>query len=157
MSNILKSLAPVMALAMTTSAAQAHVSIEQQNVVAGSSTKVTFRLPHGCDGSATHTVIATVPEGLYAVKPMPKAGWELSTTTGAYETHFNNHGTEMTEGVREITWSGGHLEDAWYDEFTFRGSVGPNVEPGTLILPVTQICDEGRIDWSAGGGEEGDP
>ncbi|MEC7761703.1 MAG: copper chaperone PCu(A)C [Pseudomonadota bacterium] len=157
MSKILKTLAPVMALALTTSVAQAHVSIEQQNVVAGSSTKLTFRVPHGCDGSATHTVTVTLPEGIYAAKPMPKPGWDLTTTISAYETPYDNHGTEMTEGVREISWSGGHLEDAWYDEFTVRGSVGPNVEPGTLILPITQICDEGRIDWSAGEGEEGDP
>ncbi|WP_298499033.1 copper chaperone PCu(A)C [uncultured Maritimibacter sp.] len=157
MSKFLKTLAPAIGLAMTATVAQAHVTIEQQNVAAGSTTKLTLRVPHGCDGSATHTVTVTLPEGIYAAKPMPKPGWELATTIGAYETPFDNHGTEMTEGVREVTWSGGHLEDAWYDEFTLRASVGPNVAPGTLVVPVTQICDEGSIAWSAAAGEEGEP
>lgn len=157
MSKILKTLAPVLGLAITASVAHAHVSIEQQNVPAGSTTKLTLRVPHGCDGSATHTVTVTLPEGIYAVKPMPKPGWDLATTIGSYDTPYDNHGTEMTEGVREVTWSGGHLEDGWYDEFTLRGAVGPNVAPGTLVVPVTQVCDKGSIAWSAAEGEEGEP
>ena len=55
----------------------------------------------------------------------------------------------MEEGVRAVTWSGGNLEDGWYDEFVVRGSVGPNMEAGeTLFFPAVQTCANGTSDWT---------
>ncbi len=146
---MLKTLVAAVALTAPATLAMAHVSLEQQQAQAGATTKITLRVPHGCDGQATETVRITLPDGFYAAKPMPKAGWELSTVTGAYATPYMNHGHEMTEGVRDITWSGGHLEDAWYDEFTLRGAVGPEVAPGTVLyFPSFQVCADGEADWT---------
>ncbi|MBR9764109.1 MAG: DUF1775 domain-containing protein [Rhodobacteraceae bacterium] len=139
-------------------AALAHSTLEQREARLGETTKITLRVPHGCDGEATETVRLTIPEGFYAVKPMPKAGWTLSTTTGAYAMPYMNHGTEMTEGVREVVWSGGHLEDGWYDEFTVRGSFA-NAEAGsTLYFPAIQECANGVADWTdTSGGQVPNP
>ncbi len=129
--------------------ASAHATLEQKEVKAGETVKITLRVPHGCEGEATHTVHIVLPEGFYAAKPMPKAGWELTTATGAYATPYNNHGREMTEGLREVTWSGGDLPDAWYDEFSVRGTFGPDVAPGTLLyFPAVQTCANGTADWT---------
>ncbi|PJE31786.1 hypothetical protein SAMN06297129_1812 [Pseudooceanicola antarcticus] len=149
------------ALALTTAmagSASAHATLDQRSATLGETTKISLRVPHGCEGEATHTVRLTIPEGFYNVKPMPKAGWELSTTTGAYATPYMNHGTKMTEGVREVTWSGGHLEDGWYDEFTVRGSFA-NAETGsTLYFPAVQECANGVADWTdTSGGEVANP
>ncbi|TMV10662.1 YcnI family protein [Arenibacterium halophilum] len=106
----------------------------------------------------THTVHITLPEGFYAAKPMPRAGWKLTTKTGVYATRYNNHGTEMTEGLREVTWSGGDLPDAWYDEFTVRGTFGPDVAPGTVLyFPALQTCAHGMADWTDTGGSHDVP
>lgn len=130
-------------------AASAHATLEQTEARVGAGTKITLRVPHGCDGEATNTVRITIPDGFYAVKPMPKAGWTLTTTIGAYDHPYMNHGTEMTEGVREVVWSGGDLQDDWYDEFTLRGTVGPNVEAGQMMFfPAVQECAHGQVDWT---------
>ncbi|WP_158965312.1 DUF1775 domain-containing protein [Chachezhania sediminis] len=148
--TILKSAAiAALTLCATAGSALAHATLEQKEAAIGTTTKVTLRVPHGCKGEATHTVRIEIPEGLYAVKPMPKPGWDLAIETGAYATPYDNHGTQMTEGPKVVTWSGGHLEDAWYDEFTVRGTVGPNMEPGTvLFFPSLQTCANGVADWT---------
>ena len=146
------------ALCLSGLAAHAHATLEQKDAVIGATTKITLRVPHGCNGEATHTVRIEIPEGVYAVKPMPKPGWTLTTETGAYETPYNNHGRVMEEGVRAVIWSGGNLEDGWYDEFVVRGSVGPNMEDGTvLFFPAVQTCANGTADWTDTSGASGVP
>lgn len=136
-------------MAALAGSAFAHASLEQKEAKAGATTKITLRVPHGCDGAATDTVRISLPDGFYAAKPMPKAGWTLETKTGAYAKPYDNHGTEMTEGLREVVWTGGHLEDAWYDEFTVRGVVGGDVEPGSVLyFPSVQNCETGMVDWT---------
>jgi len=129
--------------------ARAHATLEQADAMVGKTTKVTLRVPHGCKGEPTNEVRIEIPEGVYAVKPMPKPGWTLTTEIGAYAAPFDNHGHEMTEGVRAVVWSGGALEDGWYDEFTVRGTVGPNMMAGdTLFFPAIQTCANGTADWT---------
>jgi periplasmic copper chaperone A len=136
-------------LALFAGGAFAHATLEQSEAAAGATTKITLRVPHGCAGEATHTLRIDLPEGFHAAKPMPKAGWALETETGPYATPFDNHGQQMTEGVRAVTWSGGNLEDGWYDEFTLRGTVGPDVAPGTVLyFPALQTCASGTADWT---------
>lgn len=137
------------ALFALSGAAFAHASLEQKEAAIGATTKITRRVPHGCDGEATNAVRIEIPEGFYAVKPMPKTGWDLSIEKGAYEMPYDNHGTRMTEGVRAVTWSGGDLPDAYYDEFTIRGAVGPQLSAGeTLYFPAVQTCANGTSDWT---------
>ena len=114
-------------------AASAHVTLETAQAPSNSTYKAVLRVPHGCAGAATLKVRVQIPEGFIGVKPMPKAGWSLKVEQGPYATPFDNHGKEMTSGAREISWSGGELADDWYDEFIIRGTVGPEVAPGTVL------------------------
>lgn len=139
----------VMALAATCIAAPAlaHVTLESKEAPAGSTYKAVLRVPHGCEGKPTNVVRVKLPQGYYAVKPMPKAGWSLEKVRGAYEKPFNNHGTEMTEGVTEVIWSGGNLGDDEYDEFVVRGSLGKDLEVGSMLyFLVVQECPEGAAE-----------
>ncbi|NDV00852.1 copper chaperone PCu(A)C [Pseudoroseicyclus tamaricis] len=150
MPNVTRSSAALVALILgLASQASAHVTLALPEAPAGSPYMATFRVPHGCEGAATDTLRVTLPEGFYAAKPMPKAGWSLEIVSGAYEESFSNHGTEMTEGPRQIVWSGGQLEDAWYDEFTVRGTIGPSVEPGTVLsFEAVQTCGDAVEEWT---------
>lgn len=86
------------------------------------------------DGEATLRVRITVPEGVVAAKPMPKAGWDLETTSGAYAKTYDYHGP-ISEGVKEIVWTG-KLEDAHYDEFVFRARITDGICAGGCgLLP----------------------
>ncbi len=136
------------ALMLSITPAFAHITLETGEAPVGSTYKAVLRVPHGCDGNATTAVRVRIPEGLVSVKPMPKAGWELTTVKGPYQNTYELHGSKVTEGVTEITWSGGNLPDEFYDEFVFRGSLAGTLAAGTtLYFPVIQTCASGEEAW----------
>jgi len=127
--------------------AHAHVTLEQSQAVAGSTYKAVVRVPHGCDGSPTIRLRVQIPDGMVNVKPMPKAGWELSTVRAKYPQPIaGDHGTQITEGVREVVWSGGRLLDEHYDEFVLRGTL-PNKPGETIHFPTVSECERGTDRW----------
>ena len=127
----------------------AHVTIETQEARVGASFKAVVRVPHGCAGSATTAIRVKIPDGVIAVKPMPKPGWTLETKTGPYgKTYAHFHNTKLSEGVTEVAWSGGKLLDAHYDEFVFASFLSADLEAGkTLYFPVVQECEKGVHRW----------
>lgn len=137
-----------LALAAVATSAEAHISLETGEAPVGSSYKAVLRVPHGCDGEATVKIQIKLPDGLISAKPMPKPGWTLETVTGPYAKPHDSYGTPLSEGVTEITWSGGSLPDAYYDEFVFRGALASDLTPGeTLYLPVVQTCADATERW----------
>ena len=115
-------------------AAFAHITLETQEAKIGSTYKAVLRVPHGCDGKATKTVRVQIPEGVIAVKPMPKAGWKLETVKGKYEKSYDLYGAPVGEGVKEVVWSGGDLPDEFYDEFVFRAMLTDSLAAGDDAL-----------------------
>jgi uncharacterized protein YcnI len=134
-------------LLATSSAALAHATLEKAEAPANSTYKAVIRIGHGCDGSATTAIRVQIPEGVIAVKPMPKPGWELSTKIEPYAQPVKYYEDNLTEGVREIAWTGGKLPDAWYDEFVFRGRLPDGPVGGTIYFPVVQECEQGVHRW----------
>ena len=135
------------AVAFAAAPASAHVTLEQREANPGASYKAVFKVPHGCDGQSTHTVRVEFPEGFVNVKPMPKPGWTLATERAAYGASYSVHGHTVTEGVKTVTWSGGDLPDAYYDEFVAAGFIGKDMKPGPIYFKVTQTCADGEIAW----------
>ncbi|MDD2867366.1 YcnI family protein [Neomegalonema sp.] len=145
-------------LAASAAPALAHVTLEQGEAAVGSTYRAVVRVPHGCGAEATHTLRVQIPQGFVNVKPMPLAGWTLETVTGAYDAPVTHRDSQVTEGVREIVWSGGNLPDAWYGEFVFRGAFATELEAGsTLHFPVVQECANGEEAWIDTDGGEGSP
>jgi periplasmic copper chaperone A len=132
-----------------TSAVSAHVTLELAQATVGAPYKAVLRVPHGCEGAATVALRIRIPDGMIAVKPMPKPGWKIETVKGAYSKTYNFfHGARLSEGVVEISFSGGSLPDAYYDEFVFTGFLADDLEPGkTLYVPVVQECEKGVHRW----------
>jgi|SRR5688572_18058876 uncharacterized protein YcnI len=127
--------------------AHAHITLETSEAAAGSTYKAVLRVGHGCQGSPTVAIRVRIPDGVVAVKPMPKPGWQLSTKVEPYKEPVRYYEQTLTEGVREISWSGGSLPEEWYDEFVFRGML-PQAEAGTVIrFPVVQECEKGVHRW----------
>ncbi|MDX3928541.1 MAG: YcnI family protein [Shinella sp.] len=126
----------------------AHLTFENAAVAAGKTAKFVLRVPHGCDGSPTVAVRIAVPKELEGIKPQPKPGWKLSIVAndlhqaGAAASH--SHGDAAD--VKELVWSGGRLEDAFYDEFVFRASVAKTAT-GHIFVPVVQQCESGVERW----------
>lgn len=134
-------------LLMAAAPALAHVTFEKAEAKSGSTYKAVLRVGHGCEGSPTRAVRVQIPDGVIAVKPMPKPGWVLTTKLESYAEPVPYYDQMLTEGVREIAWTGGNLPDDWYDEFIFRARL-PEGEPGTMIyFPVVQECEAGIHRW----------
>ena len=127
--------------------ALAHITLETSEAAAGDAYKAVLRVGHGCEGAVTTGLRVQIPDGVIDVKPMPKPGWDLETTTGAYAEPADLFGETLTEGVREIHWSGGNLPDAWYDEFVFRGWLSKGLAGQTIYFPVVQECGEAVTRW----------
>src|SRR4051794_21629717 len=122
----------VMLTAALPEAAAAHATLEQQRAAVGSFYKAVIRVPHGCEGQPTLRVRVQVPEGVLAVKPMLKPGWELSVVRKPYAQPYQYHGATLTEGIREVAWSG-KLPDENYDEFVFQAFLSDTLKPDTVL------------------------
>ena len=126
--------------------AQAHINLEQTSATAGAYQKLTFRVGHGCEGSATNSITVVLPEGVTGAKPMPKAGWTIGTVEGKLNAPVMSHGVAITSAVREVSWKGGPLLDSQYDEFSMQVKL-PEAA-GKYYFKVMQVCDKGRAEWS---------
>ncbi|MEJ6001073.1 YcnI family copper-binding membrane protein [Paucibacter soli] len=137
-------------LLLNAATAQAHVTLEQPEAVAGSAYKAVLRIGHGCEGSATTRVSVLLPPGLRGAKPVPKPGWTLALRREKLATPYESHGRSIGEELAEVSWTARseefHLQDDWFDEFVVRGSLP--AAPGTLWFKVRQSCVKGEWDWS---------
>ena len=138
----------VAGIVIAASPARAHISLEGKQAAIGSSYKAVFAVPHGCAGSATIKIRVQIPEGVIGVKPMPKPGWNVEAISGKYNAEYDFHGSKLTEGVKEVVWSGGKLPDHNYDEFIISTFLTAGLKPDTtLYFPVVQECEQGVSRW----------
>ncbi len=125
--------------------AWAHVTLEQAQAAQGSTYKAVLRVGHGCEGLPTTAIRVELPADFQRAKPMPKHGWSLSSKTAKLAQSYDDHGTQITEDVTEITWTAKSpefaLQDSEYDEFVLRGRAAMPV--GAAWFKVTQLCQEG--------------
>ena len=138
----------ILMAALAASPAAAHVYLEGKQATVGASYKAVFAVPHGCSGSPTVKIRVQIPEGVIAVKPMPKVGWNVDVVEGQYASAYDYHGNKLTSGVKEVVWSGGNLPDRNYDEFVVSSFLTDSLKPNTtLSFPVVQECEKGVSRW----------
>ena len=147
---LVRAAAAALSLVFACTVASAHVVLETPQAAVGGGYKAVFNVPHGCEGSPTIEVRIDVPEGVIGVKPMPKPGWTLSLSKGPYARSYAfYHGRQISEGVRQVTWSGGSLPDEYFDQFVLSTVIAGELQPGRkLAFPVTQKCESGEVHWS---------
>ena len=133
------------AILLPVSAASAHVGIDIAEAKADGFAFATFRVPHGCDGSPTIKVKIQIPDGVVSVKPEAVAGWKLDILNGPI-TPYDSHGTMISEGVKEVTWTGGPLADAHVAQFGMSMKL-PNKAGETVYFKTIQTCEQGETAW----------
>ncbi|MGC5781190.1 DUF1775 domain-containing protein [Methylobacterium sp. NFXW15] len=127
----------------------AHAVLERKEASPDASYRGVVQITHGCAGSPTTKVSVTIPEGVVGAKPMPKPGWQVTTTKGAYARAYPYYHGSISEGVKTITWTGGSLPDDQVDEFTFFARISDAFTPGqTVYFPIQQDCEKGSYSWS---------
>jgi uncharacterized protein YcnI/copper(I)-binding protein len=133
----------------------AHVTLATGQARTNAPYSGALQVPHGCAGEITQTIRVQIPDGILAVEPMPKPGWTLNVSSGAYAKTYRGAGKAVTEGVKEIVWSGGNLPNDGYDEFTFKAFVSEDLQPGrTIYFPTVQQCAKGEAQWVDVPGEQ---
>lgn len=136
----------VVALLVLALPAAAHVTISPRQGPSDGFFYADFRVPHGCEGSPTTSISVQIPQGVVSIKPEVVPGWTIETREGPYEEPVVLHGQELTEGVVEVTWTGGPLDDAHLTNFGMSMKL-PAGEGETLYFPVVQRCEEGETGW----------
>ena len=124
--------------------AHAHTTITPRQATGDSYQRLSFNVTHGCEGSPTTEVILQLPEAIMGAKPMPKPGWTVETEVRDLAQPYQSHGKEVRRDVRVIRWRG-KLPDAHYDEFVIMAKIWGKAGP--VAIPVTQLCESGRMDW----------
>jgi periplasmic copper chaperone A len=131
---------------LLTEAALAHVGLEIREATAGSYYHATFNVPHGCAGSATTAITVEVPPEIVTAKPQPKPGWTLRITHEKLPQPVTVEGNQLTERVKEVSWSGGKLPDQEFDSFTMMVHLPDHAGP--LYFPTVQHCESGETRWT---------
>jgi periplasmic copper chaperone A len=127
-------------------AAGAHVTTNPSTAPAGGVLKVQFQVPHGCEGSPTTSVSVRMPAGVGSVKPEVEPGWQISVKEGRLPEPVEVFGETVTEGVTEVTWTGGPLADDQFTDFGINMLISG--EPGeTKYFPTVQRCRQGVHRW----------
>jgi periplasmic copper chaperone A len=137
--------------------AGAHVTVSPSNAEQGSFTVLTFRVPNERDDASTVRLSVKLPEdtplAYVSVKPVP--GWEIEVTEATLSTPIEVHGTEVTDAVSTVTWSGGTIAPGEFQEFSI--SVGPLPDVDSLTFPAVQTYSSGEeVAWIQVA-EEGEP
>lgn len=134
--------ATTMIVAAMPALAGAHTTVSPTEAAADSYAKLTFTVPHGCDEAATNKLIVQIPDGVSSVTPGVVPGWEIETTEGPLAEPIDNHGETITDGIREVAWTGGPLPDGYLQDFAlsvkFDGGAGE-----TRFFKAIQECDGG--------------
>lgn len=139
--------------------AAAHVTVNPGEAPKGGFAALAFRVPNERDDASTTEVQVHLPEDhpISSVRVKPKAGWTYTLEHRTLDEPIDNHGTEVTEVVSSITWSGGEIGATEYDEFEVSlGRLPEDVDQ--ITFPAIQTYDSGEvvrwIDEPAADGEE---
>ena len=137
-----------LAVAVSASAA-AHVSIEQDEVSAGSSAIVTLAFSHGCEGSPTTQVRIQLPESIPTVSPTINANWDVEKVTEALDTPIEGgHGEQITERVSEVVYTARTpVADGFRDTFELSVTVPEDAAGQTIYFATIQTCEVGETAW----------
>jgi periplasmic copper chaperone A len=127
-------------------AAQAHVTASPAELPAEGYAKVDLSVPHGCEDSPTTSITVQMPDEVQSATPQVVPGWKITTKEGELPKPYDNHGEQVTEGVREVTWSGGRLDPHQLEIFGL--SVKLEGKPGdNIAFKTIQKCAKGETAW----------
>jgi periplasmic copper chaperone A len=126
--------------------AGAHVTANPAEFEAGGFTMIAFRVPHGCEESPTTSLTIRIPAGVVFVTPQRVPGWEVTTKQGKLAQPVEAEGETLTEGVTQVTWTGGPLPVHEFTDFGISMKM-PDTPGKTLYFPAVQRCSRGLTRW----------
>lgn len=139
-------------------AAQAHVTLQPDEVPAGGFTRLDVRVPNERDDASTTKVQVKFPPGFIFASYEPVPGWTAEVAKRKLAKPVESHGEQIDEEIDTITWTGdgpqGEIGPGQFQDFGL--SLGMPDEPGkALVFKSLQTYSGGEVvRWI--GPEDGD-
>jgi uncharacterized protein YcnI len=126
-------------------AALAQVTVNPQEVPAGSVARFDIRVPNDRPDADIVKVTVRLPEGLDSVSFQPKPGWERTVTmVKLAEPVTNAEGRRVTERIDRVVWKGGTIAPGEFDQFGLSAKV-PGKAGTVLAFPALQTYSNGDV------------
>jgi uncharacterized protein YcnI len=137
----------VLALALP-GAAQAHVSLHPNEVPAGSFATLDIRVPNEAESASTVKLAVQVPPRFLDISTEYMPGWSAKVLTSKLAKPVQTDDGEVTEGVREIVWTGsgaqGRIPPGQFVNFPISTEI-PGKAGEELTFKVLQYYDNGEV------------
>ena len=130
-------------------AAQAHVTIQPQEIPAASFTRVDVRVPNERDDAGTTKVEVQMPDGIASTSYEAEPGWRIRVVMEEAAEPIDLHGEEVTEQVDRVIFTGdgkrGIIRPGEFKDFGLSVRT-PDGEPGeALTFKALQTYEGGEV------------
>jgi periplasmic copper chaperone A len=138
-----------LALAAPT-AAQAHVTVQPEEVPAGGFARLDVRVPNERDDAATDKVEVRMPGGFAFVSTEPVPGWKADVKTEKLDQPIEEEGEEITEQVSTVTFTATEpdaaIQPGEFRDFGLSVGMPSDAREGdVLTFPALQTYDSGEV------------
>jgi uncharacterized protein YcnI len=138
-----------LALAAPT-AAQAHVTVQPEEVPAGGFARLDVRVPNERDDAATDKVEVRMPDGFAFVSTEPVPGWKADVKTEKLDQPIEEEGEEITEQVSTVTFTATEpdaaIQPGEFRDFGLSVGMPSDAREGdVLTFPALQTYDSGEV------------
>lgn len=138
--------------------AEAHVTVQPNEVAAGSFTVLDVRVPNETDNANTTKVDVQLPPGFAEASYQPVPGWSVKVIEKKLAKPVQTDDGPVTEGVHEIIWTGdgkqGKIAPGEFQDFPLSVQI-PGGAGDTLTFKALQTYDNGEVvRWIGGPGTE---
>lgn len=136
--------------------ASAHVSLHPNEVPTGAFATLDIRVPNESDKANTTKIAVQLPPGFIDVSPEYMQGWTPDVRTTKLAKPVKTDDGLVTEGVKEIVWSGGEIPPGQFLNFPISTEI-PGKAGQTLTFKVLQFYDDGEVARWIGGPDSEEP
>jgi periplasmic copper chaperone A len=130
--------------------AQAHVTVQPEEVPAGGFTRFDVRVPNERDNATTSKVELRLPEGFVFASYEPVQGWRVDVKMRRLAQPVESHGEQITEEVGQITWTAtdpsAAIQPGQFRDFGLSVGLPENAQEGAVLrFPAIQTYDNGEV------------
>lgn len=141
-------LAAALMLLVAAVPAGAHVTVNPDDAVAGSWTKLTFRVPNESPTASTVALTVQLPTDhpFASVSVLQQPGWTAETDTVTLDPPVEQGHFTLDEAVAAVTWTADDDIGIAPGEFIeFALSVGPVPATDRMVFPSDQLYSDGTV------------
>lgn len=127
--------------------ASAHVTIENDELPAGSAAVLHFQVPNESEKAKTVKVEIGLPTdvNIPSVTPRATPGWVVTTETRKIATPLQTDDGQVDEVVSKITFAGGTIPPGQFQTFDVAVEPLPDKPGTTIAFPTIQTYDDGTV------------